>query len=469
MTHASARPKAGVLALTLELYETLAPKLRAEREAWLRGRVLPALARDAEIVFDGAVFRREDVDRAVAAMEAQGVDAIVVILLTYSPSQIALPALKAARAPIFVWNTQELYAVDAKFDGPRMTANHGVHGTQDLCNTLLRSGVPFEYATTHLDDPAALAPVLDFLRAAAAARRLRAARIGLMGYPFPGMGDFALDTTHLAATLGCQWVHLSVEDYVRRSEAAPSERVNGLVADYRLLYHVASDVTQDELEATARAELALRDMARDNRLAAMTYQFMAFGEDERTATLPFVGISRLMAEGLGFGGEGDVIAAAGSALLNWLCPPATFSEIFTVDFAGDSLLMSHMGEANAAMARPERKTRLVARPAPITRTRMRQLELVTTPRPGAGTLFALTLGPGARWRMIASAATVEDFGPLEALCTPHFKLAPAEGARRFLTAYAKAGGPHHNAVCYGDARPRLRLAAAMLGADYIEV
>lgn len=469
MSQEQTRPKAGVLALTLELYETLAPGLRGEREAWLRREVLPALAKEADVVFEGAVFRREDVDRAVAGLEAQGVDAIVVILLTYSPSQIALPALKAARAPVFVWNTQELYAVDGSFDGPKMTANHGVHGTQDLCNTLLRSGVAFEYATTHLRDANAAAPVNDFLRAAAAARRLRSARIGLMGYPFPGMGDFAVDTTQLAATLGCQWVHLSVEDYIRRAEAAPGAEAAGLAAEYRRLYDVSAAVTQEELEATARAELALRGMARDNRLDALTYQFMAFGEDERTATLPFVAISRMMAEGLGFGGEGDIIAAAGSALLGWLHPPATFSEIFTVDFAGDSLMMSHMGEANVAMARPDRKTRLAARPAPITRTRQRQLELVTALRPGAATLFALTLGPGARWRMIATGATVEDFGPLEALCAPHFKLAPAAGAREFLTAYAKAGGPHHNAVCFGDARPRLRLAAGMLGADYIEV
>ena len=37
---------------------------------------------------------------------------------------------------------------------------------------------------------------------------LRRARLGLLGYPFPGMGDFAVDTTHLAATLGCTWESL---------------------------------------------------------------------------------------------------------------------------------------------------------------------------------------------------------------------------------------------------------------------
>ena len=43
-TMPKAKPKVGLLALTLELYETLAPKLRAGREQWLRRKVLPALS-----------------------------------------------------------------------------------------------------------------------------------------------------------------------------------------------------------------------------------------------------------------------------------------------------------------------------------------------------------------------------------------------------------------------------------------
>ena len=37
------RPKIGVLALTLELYETLAPAVRGQREQWVRRQLLPAL------------------------------------------------------------------------------------------------------------------------------------------------------------------------------------------------------------------------------------------------------------------------------------------------------------------------------------------------------------------------------------------------------------------------------------------
>ena len=69
----------------------------------------------------------------------------------------------------------------------------------------------------------------------------------------------------------------------------------------------------------------------------------------------------------------------------------------------------------------------------------------------------------------AIAMTVPDFGPLPGMVTPHWKLTPAGDVRDFLTAYAQAGGPHHCALCGGDARGRLRHAAELLDADYVEV
>ena len=464
------RPKVGLLALTLELYETLLPELRGSRESWLRRAVIPALEREADMLFTRAVFRREDIEAAVAEFEAARADALLVILLTYSPSQLALPALQRTRLPIVIWNTQELMAVDGTFTLANMVDNHGVHGTQDLANVLTRSGVRFHYVTSPDTDRDGLEELGDFFAAAAAVSRLRSARIGSLGYPFPGMGDFAVDTTHMAATLGCAWTNLTLEDYINRSAAAPAPEVARVVAEYRQSYHVAPDLTEADLALTARAELAVRGMIADHRLSALTYQFMAFGEDERTQTLPFVAASRLMAEGIGFGGEGDLIAAAATSFFNWLKPPASFSEIFTIDFAGNSLFLSHMGESNTAMARRDRKIPLVARPAPITRTRGRQLALVTSFEPGPATLAALTSGPQGKWRIIAGEAVLEDYGPLPGFCVPHSKLKPVSGdVRQFLTAYATAGGPHHNAVFFGDARPRLRFAAELLGADYCEV
>jgi L-arabinose isomerase len=469
MTTMISRPKIGLLALTLELYETLAPGLRQAREDWVRQRVLPALDAKAQVLFNDAVFRRETIEAEVARLETAGAEALLVLLLTYSPSQLALPALKRTTLPILIWNTQELFAVDGAFSTAAMIDNHGVHGSQDLANVLTRGGVKFRYLTSHLSDPGALDELRAFFAAASAVRRLRAARVGLLGYPFPGMGDFAVDTTHLAASLGCGWTVLTVEDYIQRAAAADTPAVATLLADYAESYDIAKDITGADLESTARVELALRGMVADHHLDALTYQFLAFGDDERTPNVPFVAASRLMAEGVGFGGEGDLIAAAGTFFFNQLCPPASFSEVFTIDFAGNALFMSHMGEANVAMARRDRRVALVARPTPITRTRDRQLALVTSFEPGPATFMALTAGPNGRWRMIAAPITIEDYGPLPTLCVPHSKIQPKGDVRAFLTAYAQAGGPHHNAVCFGDARPELRFAAEILDAEYHEL
>ena len=156
---------------------------------------------------------------------------------------------------------------------------------------------------------------------------------------------------------------------IRRVEQADERAVERLKGEYRQTYDLADDLTDDDLDATARAELSLRSIVAEQRLDAFSYQFMAFGEDERTRTLPFVATSRLMAEGVGFAGEGDLVGAAGTYLLSRLMPPASFSEVFTIDFESGGLFMSHMGEANVAMARTDRKVPLVARPTPITRTR----------------------------------------------------------------------------------------------------
>jgi L-arabinose isomerase len=155
--------------------------------------------------------------------------------------------------------------------------------------------------------------------------------------------------------------------------------------------------------------------------------------------------------------------------LNRLLPPASFTEVFTIDFQSGGLFMSHMGEANVAMARSDRKVPLVARPTPIVPTLGRQLALVTSFQPGPATLCALVRAPGARWRLIASRVEIDDYGPLDAMAVPHCRLLCHGDVRQWLTAYAKAGGPHHNALCFGDATPRIRAAAELLDADYCEV
>ena len=463
----TAKVKVGLLGLTLEFYEA-DPAVRKGRDAWVRAQVLPALAPYADVIFHGAVFNREAVDREVAALEAAGAEVLLVMVLTYHTSLSTLPALRNTRLPILIWNTQELYAVDEHYGSAELTNNHGVHGTFDLANVLMRSGVRFGYHTSHLSDSGAIEELAGQLRAAAAVTHLRRMRLGVIGYPFPGMGDFGLDTTHMAATLGCETTTLAMSEYQAQVRAAGGAEVAELVSTYRREHQVAPDVTEEALAATARAELALRSLIREYRLDAYSYQFLAFGKDPEAETIPFVAACRLMAEGIGFGGEGDLISAAFATALDRLAGAASFTEIFTIDFAGNALFLSHMGEANVGMARTDGPVPLVTG-NPIVPLRYGQLVMPIRYQPGPATLAALTLTGHNRWRILASPVEIADTPLLAQIRSPQSKVVPRGDVREWLNAYGAAGGPHHMAICFGDACRRLELLATLLGADYVEI
>ena len=166
------------------------------------------------------------------------------MLLTYSPSQLALPALQRTRLPLVIWNTQELLAVDQSFTMADMVDNHGVHGTQDLANVLTRAGIRFDYVTSPVDDPQGLAGIGRLVRrgrggAPAAFRANRDA-----GLSVPGHGR--LRRGHDAPG-GDARVFVDEPDRGGLHPACGARRTRAdvarLVAEYRASYDVAADVT----------------------------------------------------------------------------------------------------------------------------------------------------------------------------------------------------------------------------------
>lgn len=465
------RPKVGLIALSLELYETLVPELREDRENWVKSKIVPTLAKEFDVVFGKAVFSRETIRNEIRRCEAEDVDALVVVFLCYSPSQTSLPALAETRLPIVIWNTQELYAVDENYNDDCLFKNHGVHGTHDLGNLLNRFGIPYSIFTSHVNDPDPLEGMRDVIQGNSLVNALKKAKFALMGYPFPAMGDFAADVSDLVVKFGAEFGVVPVEEYITRAADADTGAVKALVDEYKSVYDIAADITAHDLEMTARAEIALRGIVDSRNLQGITYQFTALGDDSRTSTVPFVPICRMMGEGIGFGGEGDVVSTMGTWIFQQLTGAATFSEVFTIDFAGEALFFSHMGEMNAAMARKDRKIPLVARPAPITRTRDRQLALDISLEPGEATFCALTIDYGAEngYKIIMAHGETEDFGPLPQLAVPHFKFRPDCPVRRFLSRYVELGGPHHNAVCFGDVSDKITAFANAAGLEVDEI
>jgi L-arabinose isomerase len=461
------KARIGLLGLMLELYD-LYPDLKPKMSVFAQ-ELAATLSPFAEVDFPGVCNTREQVDRAVHGFEADGKDLVLVVLLTYAPSHIALPALLRTRLPILIFNTQRLQAITPDTRSQDTTENHGMHGVQDLANVLLRAGQSFHLVTGHYQDPRALSEVKAWCDAARLVRFLRHMRIALLGYPMEGMGDFGIDHTAFLAQVGVNVHQVAMKTVADLAKAAPQAEIDQQMVGDRDHFQFQEGITSQEHKASSRLEWALRTLLQQQGLHGFAAHFMAVGEEGWLDTLPFLASSKLLGEGYGFGGEGDVTSAAAVALMSELAGAANFTEMFSMDFAGNAALMMHMGEGNWKMARQDEPVRLLRSKLGLVDLRVDPLLLAFSLEPGEATLLSLTTLADGRLKFVVTEGQVLDFPYVADLGRPHYKFRPASDLVDFLTRFSLEGGSHHQALAYGRWASTLEKVAVLLGVEYARV
>jgi L-arabinose isomerase len=242
-----------------------------------------------------------------------------------------------------------------------------------------------------------------------------------------------------------------VNDLVAVVDAVEDKAVDALIEEYGDLYELSADVApggaqHDAVRYQARIEAALRSFLTDGGFGAFTTNFEDLGGLRQ---LPGLAVQRLMADGYGFGGEGDwktaallrVLKVAGAGL-----PGGTsFMEDYTYDLdPGNELILgAHMLEVCPTIS--GERPRLEVHPLGIG-GREDPARLVFTAAPAS----ALVIGwsdLGERFRWVANEIDVVE--PSEAL--PKLPVARAVWRPRpdFATAtegWLTAGGPHHTVL-----------------------
>src|SRR5436309_4781136 len=179
------------------------------------------------------------------------------------------------------------------------------------------------------------------------------------------MGDIRVDESALIRGLGQQIRAVAPGEVYRGMQAATDAQVADVIAFEDATFEIDPALSAAEREDHARMQVAIRAMLNQGGYGAYTAHFDAIGEDGRFARLPLAAASTLMAEGYGYAAEGDVLTACLVAAGHRLIGDAHFTEMYAMDFPSDSVLMSHMGEGNWALARPDRPVRLIKRPLGI--------------------------------------------------------------------------------------------------------
>jgi L-arabinose isomerase len=391
-------------------------------------------------------------------LDANASDACVGVIAwmhTFSPAKMWIAGLQALRKPLLHLHTQHGRDLPwSTIDMDFMNLNQSAHGDREFAYLVTRLRHPRKVVAGFWQDELVQARVGAWARAAAGwheAGRLRIARFG------DNMREVAVtegDKVEAQARLGVSVNGYGVTELVAHVRDVEDAAVGALCREYEERYAVVPELRAGgdrhaSLREAARIELGLRAFLSAGGFMAFTDTFEDLGGLRQ---LPGIGVQRLMAEGYGFGAEGDWKTAALVRIVKVMAAGieagTSFMEDYTYDLGagGAQVLGAHMLEVcpSIAAARPSCEVH----PLSIGR-REDPVRLVFTARPGPAVVVGL-LDLGTRMRLVAN--EVDAVEPPEAL--PRLPVARAVWRPRpdlvtAAEAWLLAGGPHH--TCYTQA------------------
>jgi L-arabinose isomerase len=265
------------------------------------------------------------------------------------------------------------------------------------------------------------------------------------------MGDFFVPPAKIKSTLGATVKSMEAETMKTLLAAVKQKEVDAEVAEDLKLF--ALDGASPEAHArSVRLGLAIRKWIEKEGLSAITFNFVNMEKKSGYPTAPFLEMSKAMARGLGYAGEGDTLTALLVGALAAAIPETSFTEMFCPDWENDMLFLSHMGEVNWRLL--DGKPRLREMDYTYSATDNPAF-VVGRLRPGEVVLTNLAPLPGDAYRLIIAPATMQPVGGTDRHAgSVRGWFTPALSVAEFLAEYSRRGGTHHLAVSYTrDTRP----------------
>jgi L-arabinose isomerase len=242
-----------------------------------------------------------------------------------------------------------------------------------------------------------------------------------------------------------------VNDLVAAVDAASDAEVDALVAEYEDRYAVVPELRaggerHGSLRDGARIELGLRSFLDAGDVTAFTTNFEDLGGLRQ---LPGLAVQRLMADGYGFGGEGDWKTSALLRILKAMSDGrdggTSFMEDYTYHFGPGTpkVLGAHMLEVCPTIASDTPS--LEIHPLGIG-DREDPVRLVFDATPGDGFVVGLA-DLGDRFRLTANVIeVVPPDEPLPELPVARAVWQPAPDLATSAESWLLAGGPHHTVL-----------------------
>lgn len=419
-----------------------------------------------KVVYKGtANSSREVSDIMRAANNDEKCCGIITWMHTFSPAKMWIKGLQQLHKPLLHFHTQ--YNAEIPWDTMDMdfmNLNQSAHGDREFGHICSRMRLRRKVVVGHWTDPKVLDRIAVWERVAAAWADSQDMLIIRFGDQMNNVAVTDGDKVEAEQRLGYHVDYCPVSELMEYWKKVTDEEAAALAATYLAEYahdKAMEEKTSDDYKvilSAARAELAIRACLKAKGAKGFTTNFDDLGTDDINDPkfvgfdqIPGLASQRLMAEGYGFGAEGDWKSAALYRtvwfMTQGLGKGCSFLEDYTLNFNGEesSILQAHMLEVCPLIAAS--KPRLEVHFLGIGIRKARTARLVFTSKPLSG-VTATVVDLGNRFRLIVNDVQCLEPKPLPKLPVASALWKPMPDFATGAAAWILAGGTHHSCFSY---------------------
>jgi L-arabinose isomerase len=379
---------------------------------------------------------------------------IIAWMHTFSPAKMWIGGLKILQKPLLHLHTQFNRDIPwGEIDMDFMNLNQSAHGDREFGFIMSRMRLERKVVVGHWQDEKVLARIAVWIRAVAAWHDWQGAKFVRFGDNMRFVAVTEGDKVDAEIKFGYSVNTHGVGDLVKVINEVTEAEITELVDGYNERYQVVASLLQDGdkhtfLREAAKIEIGLRNFLKAGNFKGFTDTF----EDlHGMIQLPGIAVQRLMAEGYGFGGEGDwktaALVRAMKVMGTGLPGGNSFMEDYTYHFepGNEMVLGAHMLEICESIA--EGKPKCEVHPLGIG-GKADPVRLVFNVTGGAA-LNASIIDMGNRFRLLVNDVTaVAPEFDLPKLPVARVLWKPHPNMTDALAAWIYAGGAHH--TCYSQ-------------------
>jgi L-arabinose isomerase len=410
---------------------------------------------------------------AMEANTAQNCIGLITWMHTFSPAKMWIAGLKALRKPFVHLHTQFNRDIPwSEIDMNFMNLNQSAHGCREFGFICTRMRKNRKVVVGHWQDKDVIEKLGIWMRAACAWHDAQGAKVARFGDNMREVAVTEGDKVEAQIRLGYSVNGYGLGDVVAYVDKVTEKQIDKLIAEYNELYKIEKEAKEEgplhqAVRVAAKIEIGLRKFLTGGGFKAFTTNFEnLYG----LAQLPGLAVQRLMADGYGFGAEGDwktaALVRAMKVMAAGLPGGTSFMEDYTYHLEPKNMkvLGAHMLEICPSVAKG--KPSLEVHPLSIG-GKADPARLVFNSESGKG-LNASIIDMGNRLRLIVNDVdVVQPDAPLPKLPVARVMWVPMPDLKVGAACWILAGGAHHTGFSMAITNEYLEDFADMAGMEYV--